>query len=244
MTAERPRSNKAVAKTEGQILMYDGKVARTYYSSSSGGATEAVQDAWPGSAPIPYLRSVSDPWDTYSPNHDWGPYTYSADQLAARLGLAGAVESARIQRDTSLRADSVGSASPPARAVSLSGAAVARTLGSAVDRGSRSVSCSSRRAPRASSTEAPSRVVARALEGEGRRAPAAEPETESGGHCATSSGRSVLSLEPRASTAFRLRVAGRERRGREPSPSGRGSTSSRSGRACSAARCCRALPVP
>src|SRR5215470_12679818 len=61
-----------------------GQVARTYYSSSSGGRTEAVQDAWPGSAPIPYLRSVPDPYDSYSPHHDWGPYNFSASTLADR----------------------------------------------------------------------------------------------------------------------------------------------------------------
>jgi stage II sporulation protein D len=62
--AERARSDRAVYRTLGQILTWDGRVARTYYSSSSGGRTEAVQDAWPGSAPIPYLRSVPDPYDT------------------------------------------------------------------------------------------------------------------------------------------------------------------------------------
>ena len=93
--------------TLGQVLTWDGQVARTYYSSSSGGRTEAVQDAWPGSAPIPYLRSVPDPYDTYSPHHDWGPYNFSASQLAARLGLGGPVESVRVERDASLRAESV-----------------------------------------------------------------------------------------------------------------------------------------
>src|SRR5581483_3720092 len=94
--AERLRSNEAVEMTEGEILTFDGQVARTYYSSSSGGRTESVQDAWPGAAPIPYLRSVSDPYDTYSPHHDWGPYGFSGLRLAARLGLGGGVVSRRI----------------------------------------------------------------------------------------------------------------------------------------------------
>ena len=105
--AERPRSDRAVYATLGQILMYGGRVARTYYSSSSGGRTEAVQDAWPGSAPIPYLRSVPDPYDTYSPHHDWGPFGFSGPGLAARLGLGSAVDSVQVQRDGSLRAESV-----------------------------------------------------------------------------------------------------------------------------------------
>ncbi len=107
VAAERPRSDHAVYATLGQILTWDGQVARTYYSSSSGGRTDAVQDAWPGSAPIPYLRSVPDPWDTYSPHHDWGPYNFSAARLAARLGLASPVESVRVERDGSLRAETV-----------------------------------------------------------------------------------------------------------------------------------------
>ena len=67
--------------------MYEGQVAQTYYSSSSGGHTEAVQDAWPGGASVPYLRSVADPWDTYSPDHDGGrTCTRGAARRAARAG--------------------------------------------------------------------------------------------------------------------------------------------------------------
>ena len=107
VAAEQPRSDHAVYATLGQVLTWDGQVARTYYSSSSGGRTESVQDAWPGSAPIPYLRSVPDPYDTYSPHHDWGPYNFSAARLAARLRLGSAVESVQVRRDDSLRAEGV-----------------------------------------------------------------------------------------------------------------------------------------
>jgi stage II sporulation protein D len=105
--AERPRSDRAVYKTAGQVLTWNGQVARTYYSSSSGGRTEAVQDAWPGAAPIPYLRSVPDPYDTYSPHHNWGPYNFSSTRLAGALGLGSAIESAQVRRDSSFRAESV-----------------------------------------------------------------------------------------------------------------------------------------
>jgi stage II sporulation protein D len=46
-------------------------VAHTYFFSSSGGRTAAVQEGFPGAAPMPYLRSVRDPWDRLSPHHDW-----------------------------------------------------------------------------------------------------------------------------------------------------------------------------
>ena len=107
VAAESPSSDKAVYATLGQVLTWDGQVARTYYSSSSGGRTEAVQDAWPGSAPIPYLRSVPDPYDTYSPHHDWGPFASSATQLAARLGLGSAIDSVSVQRNEGWRVESV-----------------------------------------------------------------------------------------------------------------------------------------
>jgi SpoIID/LytB domain protein len=126
--AERPSSDRAVDATLGQILTWDGRVARTYYSSSSGGRTEAVEDAWPGSAPIPYLRSVPDPYDTYSPHHDWGPFELSGTQMAARLGLGGAAESVQIRRDDSRRAESVLFRLASGGVVSRSGARVARAL--------------------------------------------------------------------------------------------------------------------
>jgi stage II sporulation protein D len=128
VAAERPRSDHAVYATRGQVLTWDGQVARTYYSSSSGGRTEAVQDAWPGSAPIPYLRSVADPYDTYSPHHDWGPYSFSATGLAGRLGLGSAVESVQVQRDRSFRAESVVFRLASGAVVSRSAAGVAKAL--------------------------------------------------------------------------------------------------------------------
>jgi stage II sporulation protein D len=126
--AETPRSDHAVYATLGQVLTYDGNPARTYYSSSSGGRTEAVQDAWPGSAPIPYLRSVPDPYDTYSPHHDWGPYNFSGPRLAARLGLGSAVESVHVQRDSSARVESVSFGLASGGVATRSGVAVARAL--------------------------------------------------------------------------------------------------------------------
>jgi len=69
--AERPQTNAAVGYTAGQVLTYDGKPILAFYSSSTGGRTEAVQTAFPGRAPVPYLVSVSDPYDSISPVHRW-----------------------------------------------------------------------------------------------------------------------------------------------------------------------------
>jgi hypothetical protein len=103
-------------------------VARTYYSSSSGGRTEAVEDAWPGSAPIPYLRSVPDPYDTYSPHHDWGPYELSSTRLAARLGLGSPVEWVSVHRNAAWRVTSVDFRLASGALANRSGERIARAL--------------------------------------------------------------------------------------------------------------------
>jgi stage II sporulation protein D len=128
IAAETPRSDQAVYATLGQILTYGGQIARTYYSSSSGGRTEAVEDAWPGTAPIPYLRSVPDPYDTYSPHHDWGPYQLSSTQLAARLGLGSPVESVSVHRNDAWRVESVDFRLASGAVVNRTGARIARAL--------------------------------------------------------------------------------------------------------------------
>jgi stage II sporulation protein D len=128
IAAETPRSDQAVYATLGQILTYGGQIARTYYSSSSGGRTEAVEDAWPGTAPIPYLRSVPDPYDTYSPHHDWGPYQLSSTQLAARLGLGSPVESVSVHRNDAWRVESVDFRLVSGAIVNRTGARIARAL--------------------------------------------------------------------------------------------------------------------
>jgi stage II sporulation protein D len=128
VAAETPRSDQAVYATRGQVLTWDGQVARTYYSSSSGGRTEAVQDAWPGAAAVPYLRSVSDPYDVYSPHHAWGPFEFVGSQLAGRLGLGSAVESVLVRRGPSWRVDSVLFRLASGSLVSRSGEQVERAL--------------------------------------------------------------------------------------------------------------------
>ncbi|MBQ6814898.1 MAG: SpoIID/LytB domain-containing protein [Lachnospiraceae bacterium] len=56
--AERKSTNEAVDETKGQIIYYNDKPVRAYYSSTSGGSTENVEDVW--GTPNGYLRQVSD----------------------------------------------------------------------------------------------------------------------------------------------------------------------------------------
>ena len=53
----------AVESTRARVLTYDGRLAQTFYSASTGGRTENIEDSWAyGTEAIPYLRSVDDPW--------------------------------------------------------------------------------------------------------------------------------------------------------------------------------------
>ena len=56
--AERQQTNKAVDETSGELVYYNGRPVRAYYSSTSGGSTENVEDVW--GTPYGYLRQVSD----------------------------------------------------------------------------------------------------------------------------------------------------------------------------------------
>ena len=85
MSAERPSTNAAVRATAGQVVLYHGRVATTYYFSTSGGRTENIEDVWYGSPRTAYLRGVNDPYDGISPRHRW-QFRFSASAINSRLG--------------------------------------------------------------------------------------------------------------------------------------------------------------
>jgi len=86
---EGPGTSQAVKETRGEILLYGGKAAQTFYFSSSGGRTISALDAF--GSDVPYLLAVDDPWDEASPHHTWPPQLLSGAQLAKRFGLREAV---------------------------------------------------------------------------------------------------------------------------------------------------------
>jgi SpoIID/LytB domain protein len=61
--AETPRTNAAAAATAGEVVTYGGHPAITYFFASSGGLTEAIQNAFPGAAAEPWLRGVPDSYE-------------------------------------------------------------------------------------------------------------------------------------------------------------------------------------
>ena len=92
-----------MAETAGRIVTYAGRVATTYYFSTSGGRTASVHDVWPKAAPVPYLVSVSDPYDYLSKLHRWPALVLSRSQLAFRLKAPGLTDVV-VERNSSGRA--------------------------------------------------------------------------------------------------------------------------------------------
>jgi stage II sporulation protein D len=82
LESEDARTNGAVDTTRGQVVMYGGEVAQTFYSACSGGHTESVVNVF-GTA-VPYLIGVPDPYDDACPLHTW-TLRFSGPEISAKL---------------------------------------------------------------------------------------------------------------------------------------------------------------
>ena len=115
LAAETATTDAATYATRGQVVTYDGEPVITYFFSTSGGRTENVENTSLGNEPLPWLKSVPDPYDDASPKHRWGPYRWSLATADAKLGglVKGAFKGIEvIQRGRSPRivsADVIGS---------------------------------------------------------------------------------------------------------------------------------------
>ena len=87
--AEAASTNRAIGSTAGRVVSWNGRVATTFYHSTSGGGTVSNEEAWPGATPVPYLVSVSDPYDGLSRLHRWGPFRWTPDKVGRKLGVGG-----------------------------------------------------------------------------------------------------------------------------------------------------------
>ncbi len=103
--AESPATTAAVKATRGQILTYAGKVATTFYYSSSGGRTASSEDVF--GLVMPYLQARDDPWDLLSPYHRWLPKAYTPATLGQAFGLSAPVVDVEIVPTPSGRPASV-----------------------------------------------------------------------------------------------------------------------------------------
>jgi stage II sporulation protein D len=96
--SETASTNLAANATRGEVLVYGGEIAQTYFSACSGGHTESVQNVFFGPA-IPYLVGVPDPYDNLCPLHTW-TLRFSESEISAELGsyLAGRLQRVEIVR--------------------------------------------------------------------------------------------------------------------------------------------------
>jgi stage II sporulation protein D len=110
VAAETPRTDQAVSATHLQVVLYAGRVAETFFFSTSGGHTEnnEFSSLGFGQPPIPYLRGVDDPFeaDAGSPYEHWKrKFSFGRMNSALRgLGLRGKLKNIVVtQRGTSPR---------------------------------------------------------------------------------------------------------------------------------------------
>jgi stage II sporulation protein D len=131
VAGEDPRTTSAVEATRGTVLTYDGAVIPAYFFSTSGGRTENVENVFRGSGQKPYLVSVPDPYDRYSPYHRWSdPPTFTGARLGRLLGLGGPVVRVDVlRRGVSPRVVDAAVVTSAGRRVTVSGATMRSSLG-------------------------------------------------------------------------------------------------------------------
>jgi SpoIID/LytB domain protein len=107
---------QAIHGTDRIVASYQSQFIYAAYSSSSGGYTENIENVWPGSAPLAYLRGVCDPGDDVAdnPNRSWQasfdagaltgdlkPYTNDIGAVKGfadwQLGVSGRVTTVTVQ---------------------------------------------------------------------------------------------------------------------------------------------------
>jgi stage II sporulation protein D len=98
LSSETATTDEAADATRGQVVMYGGKIAETFFSACSGGHTESVQNVFFG-PPVPYLVGVPDPYDGACPLHTW-QLKFSQGEIDAKLGsyLNGALKQVVITK--------------------------------------------------------------------------------------------------------------------------------------------------
>jgi stage II sporulation protein D (peptidoglycan lytic transglycosylase) len=95
---------RAVRRTAGRVLLYQGRPAETVYSSTSNGRTYGNEEVF-GSAPLPYLRPVPERDDGASPTSRWRvalPFGHVARFLgrADQWSAGRAISSVRLEGST------------------------------------------------------------------------------------------------------------------------------------------------
>jgi SpoIID/LytB domain protein len=107
MLKEFPSALAAVAATRRQVIFYDGRPVKAFFSASNGGLTSGVEDIWQAPA-LPYFVSRTDTYDAQSPDLNWGPVTLDIDRLrSAFRDLPARIVNVTIARNAAGRASTV-----------------------------------------------------------------------------------------------------------------------------------------
>ncbi len=87
---ETPSTYKAAHDTSGEVVMYNGKIAETFFYSMSGGITADVYSAWGGGAGLDYLKSKQDIYEDVSNiKSDIWKVPYTSAEIEAKLSESG-----------------------------------------------------------------------------------------------------------------------------------------------------------
>lgn len=115
VAAETPATSAAVRATAARVVTYQGAPVTTFFFSTSGGRTENIENSFVGSDPKPWLKSVTDPYDTVSPHHRWKTQRMTLSRATTMLGglVKGNLRRIKVTRrgvsPRIVRADLVGS---------------------------------------------------------------------------------------------------------------------------------------
>ncbi|KAF6567510.1 stage II sporulation protein D [Paenibacillus sp. EKM202P] len=91
-SADLAKIRQAVRETKDTIMVYEGKPITASFFSTSNGYTENSEDVW--AKAVPYLRSVSSPWDKQLAPRFTETVTLSRQSVFDRLGLSRAAVTA------------------------------------------------------------------------------------------------------------------------------------------------------
>jgi stage II sporulation protein D len=82
-SSENANTNKATDETRNMVVTYNGTLAETLFSASTGGQTEDAGNVWGNS--VPYLKSVEDKYESgNSYNYNW-TMKFTADEINSKL---------------------------------------------------------------------------------------------------------------------------------------------------------------
>jgi stage II sporulation protein D len=123
--AETVSTRQAVAQTNGQVLLYRGRLIDAVFHSSSGGNTENSGEIW--NRQLPYLTSVPD-FDQISPLHSWSQFFSPRELRRAFAEIGGVTAIEPMVTSTSGRIRQARVIGPEGQLL-LSGAELRRRLG-------------------------------------------------------------------------------------------------------------------